>query len=143
MNPNHLLVPTDFSEDADRAVDYAAALARQLQASITLMTSTYVGDTPEVHLAYIEKAREENKERLEAARLRVEQAGVAAAALPAYGPPAERIVEMAKRERVDLIVMGTHGRTGLRHLLIGSVAERVVRLAPCPVLVVPRQAEGN
>ncbi len=54
----------------------------------------------------------------------------------AVGHPFEQILEMAKRESADLIVMGTHGRTGLGHVMLGSVAERVVRLAPCPVLTV-------
>ncbi|MDE0205602.1 MAG: universal stress protein [Candidatus Tectomicrobia bacterium] len=138
MSPKHLLVPTDFSDDADRAVAYAADLALTLQASLTLMTAVYAGDTPEVHLAYIEKIRAEDKRKLEDVRQRVEKAGVAVKALMAYGAPAQQIVETARREGADLIVMGTHGRTGLSHLLIGSVAERVVRLAPCPVLVVPR-----
>lgn len=52
------------------------------------------------------------------------------------GPPFEHILETAHRHRVDLIVMGTHGRTGLSHMALGSVAERVVRMAPCPVLTV-------
>ena len=54
----------------------------------------------------------------------------------ASGPAAETIVQIAQERAADLIVMGTHGRTGLRHLLLGSVAEKVVRLAPCPVLTV-------
>lgn len=141
MNLKHLLVATDFSEDADRAVDYAVGLAQELKASLTLMTATYLGDTPEVHMGYIEKARTEDQQKLEAARQRVEQAGVAASALAEYGSPAQRIVETAQKEGADLIVMGTHGRTGLRQMLIGSVAERVVRHATCPVLVVPRQTE--
>ena len=52
------------------------------------------------------------------------------------GHPFEQILEVAKGERVDMIVMGTHGRTGLAHIVLGSVAERVVRMAPCPVLTV-------
>lgn len=57
------------------------------------------------------------------------------------GSPAESIVEVAKRERADAVVMGTHGRTGLDRLLVGSVAETVVRLAPCSVLTVKPQRE--
>ena len=52
-----------------------------------------------------------------------------------HGTPFHVIVDTAQRDHIDLIIMGTHGRTGLRHVLLGSVAERVVRLAPCPVLV--------
>jgi nucleotide-binding universal stress UspA family protein len=64
-------------------------------------------------------------------------AGVAAEPLALSGRAQDVIVEVAQSRGVDLIVMGTHGRTGVRHLLLGSVAERVVRAAPCPVLVVP------
>ena len=143
MNLKHLLVPTDFSEDADRAVDYAAGLAHELKASLTLMTATYIGDTPEVNLSYIEKIRVEAQQRIEAARQRVEDTGLTVKVVMVNGPPAQRITETAEKEAADLIVMGTHGRTGLRHMLIGSVAERVVRHATCPVLVVPRQTEAQ
>ncbi|MDE0204763.1 MAG: universal stress protein [Candidatus Tectomicrobia bacterium] len=143
MDLKNLLVPTDFSEDADRAVDYAVGLAQELKASLTLMTATYIGDTPEVSQSYIEKVRAEAQHRIEAVRQRVEDTGVAVKVVMVSGPPAQRITETAQKEAADLIVMGTHGRTGLRHMLIGSVAERVVRHATCPVLVVPRQTEPH
>ena len=143
MNRKHLLVPTDFSEDADRAIDYAVGLAQELKASLTLMTATYIGDTPEVSQSYIEKIRAEAQQRIEAVRQRVEDIGVAVKVVMMNGPPAQRIIETAQKESADLIVMGTHGRTGLRHMLIGSVAERVVRHATCPVLVVPSQTEAH
>ena len=57
------------------------------------------------------------------------------------GHPVEQILETARREHVDLIVMGTHGRSGLEHMMLGSVAERVIRLAPCPVMVVRSQEQ--
>ena len=60
----------------------------------------------------------------------------------ATGPPADTIVRMAHERGADLIVMGTHGHTGLRHVLLGSVAEQVVRLAPCPVLTVKEVPTG-
>jgi nucleotide-binding universal stress UspA family protein len=66
---------------------------------------------------------------------RVEDAGLVTDVIVMRGTPFREIVDTASNKRVDLIVMGTHGRTGLQHLLLGSVAERVVRLAPCPVLV--------
>ena len=143
MNLKHLLVPTDFSEGADRAIDYAVGLAQELKASLTLMTATYIGDTPEVSQSYIEKIRAEAQQRIEVVRQRVEDAGVAVKVVMVTGPPTQRITETAQKEAVDLIVMGTHGHTGLRHMLIGSVAERVVRHATCPVLVVPSQTEAH
>ncbi len=59
-----------------------------------------------------------------------------------YGKPADEICRYARKQSIDLLVLGTHGRTGLKHLLVGSVAERVVRVGPCPVLTV-RQHEHN
>jgi len=67
---------------------------------------------------------------------RLARQGVRAHTVMLRGTPALRIIEEAKKRRADLIIMGTHGRTGLEHLLLGSVAERVVRLSPCPVLTV-------
>ncbi len=63
--------------------------------------------------------------------------------LTVRGAPSHKIVEAARDKQVDLVVMGTHGRTGLQHLLIGSVAERVVRLAPCPVMVTPHKPKKD
>jgi nucleotide-binding universal stress UspA family protein len=65
----------------------------------------------------------------------VTAAGLAGEIVVVHGTPSQEILDTAKRYQVDLIVMGTHGRTGLPHILLGSVAEKVVRLAPCPVLV--------
>ena len=70
---------------------------------------------------------------------RVTAAGLAGEIAVVHGVPFQEILDTAKARQVDLIVMGTHGRTGLSHVLLGSVAEKVVRLAPCPVLVA-RQA---
>ena len=67
---------------------------------------------------------------------RVTAAGLVGDMVVVHGVPFQEIVETAKSQQVDLIVMGTHGRTGLHHVLLGSVAEKVVHLAPCPVLVV-------
>ena len=70
-----------------------------------------------------------------------QQATIEVTRAVAIGSPSQKIVETAEAEHVDLIVMATHGRTGLSHLLIGSVAERVVRTAPCPVLTIRPPAE--
>ena len=78
----------------------------------------------------------ESTETGAAYRDRVTQTGLGCDATVVLGVPFQVIIEMARTAQVDLLIMGTHGRTGLPHVRIGSVAERVVRLAPCPVLVV-------
>lgn len=84
---------------------------------------------------YLDAIEADAQQGIEDALTRVRVAGLDGQALVAYGAPFDRIITTACQEGVDLIVMGTHGRSGLPHLLMGSVAERVVRLAPCPVLV--------
>jgi nucleotide-binding universal stress UspA family protein len=73
---------------------------------------------------------------MEEALARVTAAGLTAERIVLYGVPFPEIIETAKARQVDLIVMGTHGRTGLMYVLLGSVAEQVIRLAPCSVLIV-------
>jgi len=142
MTTQHLLVPIDFSESADQALDYAIRLARTLNARLTLlhviqpvpMAGVDMGVTlPE---AYLRELEAEVQGSREAWLARVTAAGLTGESAVIYGVPFHEIVETAKARLVDLIVMGTHGRTGLMHVLLGSVAERVVRLAPCSVLVV-------
>ena len=141
MKCQHILVPIDFSRDSEDAVDCAVGLAQQFQARLTLLHSVYVPEAADVNLAaYLDKIESESAEQMAARRKRVEDAGVTADSLMVRGSPSHKITETARDKQADLIVMGTHGRTGLRHMLIGSVAERVVRLAPCPVMVVPREA---
>jgi nucleotide-binding universal stress UspA family protein len=67
---------------------------------------------------------------------RVEDAGVEGDIVMAHGVPFDKTLEIVKARQIDLIIMGSHGRTGFSHLLLGSMAEKLVRLAPCPVLVV-------
>lgn len=139
--PHHLLVPTDFSPDAQRALEYAIALARVLHARVTLLhviSAVYwaTGDLPgALSAAVLEELEAAAQQSLEQALQRVRAAGLDGEARVVHGSPFACIVAAARAQGVDLIVMGSHGRTGLRHVLLGSVAERVVRLAPCPVLV--------
>jgi universal stress protein A len=141
-----ILVPTDFSEYSDAALDYARSLADTFGASLHLL---HVFEDPyvtagafsgETYLALPGDLREtmtaDAKKQL-AARLPGTEASTRQATSEVLmGGAARTIVDYAAAEQIDLIVMGTHGRTGLLHLLIGSVAERVVRTAPCPVLTV-------
>jgi nucleotide-binding universal stress UspA family protein len=89
---------------------------------------------------YLQEVEAAVQRSLEAALARVTAAGLTAERVIRYGIPFQEIVDTARARRVDLIVMGTHGRTGFLHVLLGSVAEKVIRLAPCSVLVVRGQA---
>ena len=140
-----ILVPTDFGEAADRALNYARALARTFGGSIDVLhvvedasARIYAGEI------YIAMAPTLQKEIEDAARAELEKRSIDndPDPLPVHrvvitsNAPAMTIVNYAKEAGTDLIVMGTHGRGPMAHLLMGSVAERVVRLAGCPVLVV-------
>ena len=137
-----ILVPTDFSECSDTAVKYGSALANAFGATLHLLnvvqdpyTMPYGADgfvAPGQDL--LGGWRAEAKRRLEAAvPAGFESRTVAATRV---GSPWPEIVHYAIDHHVDLIVLGTHGRGAIGHVLIGSVAERVVRTAPCPVLTV-------
>lgn len=141
MPTNHFLVPIDFSEYADKALDYAIVLAQKLQARLTLLHVIQPVPMAGVDMGmalpypYLEDMEAEITRSMEACLHRVTAAGVQGEMIVMHGVPFHEIVETAGSHHVDLIVMGTHGRTGFMHLLLGSVAENVVRLAPCPVLV--------
>jgi nucleotide-binding universal stress UspA family protein len=138
-----ILVPTDFSKHSAEAVAAAVDVSRRYDASITL---AYVFEPvtyalPEGHVMQSPPQLEEMQDVFEKRLLQAEAdaralgaSNVAAKLLT--GPVAGEITDYAARAGFDLIVMGTHGRTGLRHLVLGSVAEKVVRTAPCAVLTV-------
>jgi nucleotide-binding universal stress UspA family protein len=141
MLPIHtILHPTDFSGPSDYAFRLACALARDSGARVVVL---HVVLPPAVAYGEMMVALEtegEGKAALEAKLRQLAQgAGGGVQIEPrveAVGDPAEVICRTAREGKCDLIVMGTHGRTGLRRLLMGSVAEQVVRKAPCPVLAV-------
>lgn len=136
-----ILVPIDFSKTSLRALDVAVPLARDCDSELMLITAIepdpYVASMEGVVLAVpgatleADGRRELNRiaERLIPASLRTE-------ILVEHGYALDVILKAAKSKQVDLIVMTTHGRTGLEHVLMGSIAERVVRHAPCAVYVV-------
>jgi universal stress protein A len=142
MPTQHFLVPIDFSEYADHALAYAIRLARTLDARLTLLHVVQPLPMAGVDMGvalpetYLQEAEAEVQRSMEAALARVTAAGLTGECVVLYGVPFQEIVDTAKAHSVDLIIMGTHGRTGLLHVLLGSVAEKVVRLAPCSVLVV-------
>ena len=142
MAAKTILVPTDFSETSQAAVRYAAEMALTLGARLFLMhVPGRTGENFEAnfpHGQFEAAARKGLSSFLTTGqidRLRPEYA-------VRIGTPAEEIVRYAELCDIDLIIMGTHGRTGIAHALMGSVAEQVLRVAPCPVLLVraPKQA---
>ena len=142
MKMDAILVPLDFSTDAEHALDYAIKLAQRFESRLLLHHVVYMylpGSAEASFAAYMNYVRTDADEQLSGRRNRVEEARLTADTFVDVGLPAEKIVKLAREKQVDLIVMGTHGRTGLSHMLIGSVAERVVRFAPCPVMVVHKE----
>lgn len=137
-----LLVATDFSPCARHAVEDAIKLAKKYEATVHVahaLDSPIPIFTPydvAIPANVIEQARASARESLEKARVKVASAGLTAEAHLTEGPAAIGITELAKTLDVDLIVIGTHGHTGIKHMVLGSVAERTIRLAPCAVLVV-------
>lgn len=136
----------DFSEPSRIAMNGAVDLARRFQAELTIVHAV-VPPTPAASDVLVSStgladiAAEEEADALEAWRLEAEQrAGARVRASLLSGDPAASIVRYARGERCDLVVIGTHGRSGIRRVVLGSVAERVVRLAECPVLVIGERA---
>jgi len=142
MLPKRILVPTDLDEGALEALDVACDLGRPFGATIYLVnavTLTALG-VPELGMALTGAALDgmiaDNQRALD--KLVAERKGKATFAQPlvASGDPVSVIVDTATQFAIDMIVMTTHGRRGVSRMLLGSVTERVVRSAPCPVLTV-------
>ena len=137
---NKILVPTDFTDYSEGAMNYAKMMAKKLGAGLLLVhviePFTYsVTDTIQVvdHYgalkAIAEPLMDNLRKKIQKEKLQVDTAVLS-------GTPYLEIIKKARQSGADLIVMGTHGRTGVTHLLMGSVAERVVRMSHCPVLTV-------
>lgn len=143
MGPyKRILCPIDFSGYAAVALREATALAKSMGAELTLLhayqnpayvlpMSGYVGPTADM----ITKMRQQIGDELEGLAEGVRKQGITVQTQVVEGMPYKCIVDLAAEWKADLVVMGTHGRTGLSHALTGSVAERVVRTAHCPVLI--------
>ncbi|MDF7798803.1 universal stress protein [Pontiellaceae bacterium B1224] len=134
INIQKILCPVDFSEPGRYAFDYACAVARRHSASLELLhvaqPSAYAEDElPPGEISYEESYRLQLQQLADEADCPAEVSMIA-------GIPYIEIINRAEHIRADMIVIGTHGRTGIKHFMIGSVAERVVRAAGCPVLTV-------
>ena len=135
-----ILVPMDFSADSEAALRTAVELAKSFGSKIHLLHAypTYIG-TPWGYSfppGAFSEARVHASELLGERQQKVEAEGVRATIDAEEGSPSEVIVEVAELVSADLIVMGTRGLTGVKHVLLGSIAERTLRHAPCPVMTV-------
>ncbi len=142
----HLLVPTDFSEPSQIAVTYGKALAENFKSTLHLIhvldenALIYPWTSPEGTTLSLGAARveleQQARDRLDRVLTEDERKMFSAQIVSLVGSPFLEIVNYAKAKEIDLIVLGTHGRGPIAHMLMGSVAEKVVRKAPCPVLTV-------
>jgi len=145
-----IMFATDFSRWARRAEDYACALACWWKASLTVIS---VAEFPPglnpaypVNQQYLAELLKQASAQLVDLKGRAERRGIAVTTRVATGLPSEEAIAAARAEDSDLLIVGTRGKTGLAHVLLGSTAERVIRGAPCPVLAVqtePADAEAD
>lgn len=142
INLKTILVPSDFSECSDAAIRYGLELARRFDAKLHLLhvvmdpaTQPWAAEGLSIPmLESVAQWQKDAHQRL-AASVPAADAG-RATVVTTIATPYQEILRYAAENAVDLIVMGTHGRSGMSHMLLGSIAERVVRRAPCPVLTV-------
>lgn len=141
-----ILVPSDFSDTAEVAMRYASALANAFQATFHLIhvleniTPTGGWMAGEMYTpppaALIDAVEREADEQLKTTLAKLEPQPLKSVLVVRKGSPFVEIIRYAREQEIDLIVMGTHGRGPIAHMLLGSVADNVVRKAPCPVLTV-------
>ena len=151
MTIKTILVPTDFSEPSTAALAYAKALAHALRASIHLLHVTQDPTAqpwaeeayPAALVEILEELKAQARKQLVAELSPSERKTYRSVVTVAVGVPFTRIIEYARNNEIDLIVMGTHGRGAIAHMILGSVTERVVRFAPCAVLSVPAKGKGE
>jgi nucleotide-binding universal stress UspA family protein len=135
---SHILVATDGSRFSEAAVCYAMRLAKATKARLTIIHVANVHGYVEVLWHDMKKRyREEGEKVLEDVKRRCKCEDIEVETLLEEGAPYLKIVEAAKRRRCDLIILGSHGHSGLEKMLLGSVAERVIGISPVPVMVVP------
>jgi nucleotide-binding universal stress UspA family protein len=133
-----ILAPTDFSELSAKGVRFACQTAKDVGAEIIILNVVVLDETNTVS----KREMEQHKQRL--AEFTARHAADAAVKIQQrvdLGQPYSAIVACAENEQIDLIIMSSHGRTGLSRMLIGSVTDKVLRGSPCPILVVPAGPE--
>jgi nucleotide-binding universal stress UspA family protein len=136
---DNILVPTDGSTASEGAVDHAIELAKQYDATLHVLYVVDSGVYSSLEVGseiVVEALREEGKKAVGDVRSKAESAGIEVETVVQTGLAHRSIVDYVRDEGIDLVVMGTHGRTGVGRFLLGSVAEKVVRTADAPVLTV-------
>jgi nucleotide-binding universal stress UspA family protein len=136
-----ILAPTDFSDLSANGVRYACQLARDMGAALIIFNVVVLDESNAVNKREIEQ----HKKRLEefvAEKVADAGVGLKVRQMVDPGQPFGAIVDCAEKEGVDLIVMSSHGRSGLSRMLIGSVTDKILRGGSCPVLVVPAKTEN-
>lgn len=151
MKIDTILVPTDFSPDAEQAVSVAVELAEHFGAKIVVVHAYHVDIAMVSPMAgayalpqgFYEDLRAQANAQVQKVASEIAAKGIDASGVAIAEPASVAIVAQAEALPADLIVIGTRGLTGLKHVVLGSVAERVVRTAPCPVLTVKAAAEES
>ena len=144
MKFKKILCPTDFSEPAAKALEVAAGMAGDYSSELLVVnvvepipTVSAAGRFPLNHLQqYLSEAESDSKKRLKELVAKVVPAKIKVRPIILTGQAAQQIVDLADKKKVDLIVIATLGQTGLKRLLFGSVAERVLKLTSLPVLII-------
>ncbi len=151
MHFDHILVTTDFSEESNSVFDLAAYQAKMENTKVTLLYVAYDWEVPgwvvegmpnpvnvEQYRTQVKKNAEQKLAEL--SKKHFHKQNVESVALLSIESPAQIICDFAKKKACDLIVMSGHGRGAMGHFLLGSVTQKVIQLAPCPVMVIPRKA---
>ncbi|AFM27928.1 universal stress protein [Desulfomonile tiedjei] len=146
LTPNRILYCSDFSENSERAGRIALSYARTFEADLLVVNVINIRFLQHpaliglpVYGDAVDSVEKRAEEQLREISERFKRQMPAVQTFSRKGIPGEEILKLAEEQSVDLIIMGTHGRTGLSHLLVGSTAEHVVRMAKCPVLTVKSQ----
>lgn len=140
--PRTVVVATDFSEQAEKATRYALELAQRLEAKVELVHAWQIPVVTSPELAmplpvtFVDDLARDSQRAMDEAVKRHSTTGVPVHGTVVCGDARDAVLETLDKVKGELLVLGTHGRRGLKRALLGSVAENVVRFSPCPVLVV-------
>jgi universal stress protein A len=140
-----ILWPTDFSEESYRALEYAERFVRETDGTLLLAHLIHVSSgellQKDGHVLTFEEGKQRARARLAEVRDTRLHGYPKCEVLVEFGAPGEAVLDIGRQRKVDLIVISTHGESSFEHIMVGSVAEAIIRHAPCPVFVVRRGAE--